>query len=152
MSDKTIAQQLKIKQFPFVIKDDNGNLVYHEDSDGYWWKLQYDDANNLVYHEDSYGYWCKKEFDDANNLVYYENSNGYITDKRPNRKAIAINLAEPKPAEPKPVEPPVWPQGHLTREADEKNVSKRVISEEKKMKNKDYKKINLKLKVKQWLK
>ena len=89
MSDKTIAQQLKIKQFPFVIKDDNGNLVYHEDSDGYWWKLQYDDANNLVYHEDSYGYWCKKEFDDANNVVYYEDSSGYISDKRPKSKAMA---------------------------------------------------------------
>ena len=82
MSDKTIAQQLGITKFPFVIKDDNSNKIYSEDSDGYWWKHQYDDANNPVYHEDSYGYWWKKEFDDNGNQIYHENSDGTIIDKR----------------------------------------------------------------------
>lgn len=41
--NKTIAQQLGITKFPFEIKDDNGNLVYCEDSDGYyWWKKEFD--------------------------------------------------------------------------------------------------------------
>jgi len=31
---KTIAQQLKVKQFPFIIKDKKGNLIYYETSDG----------------------------------------------------------------------------------------------------------------------
>ena len=31
---QTIAQQLKITKFPFEIKDDNGNLIYLENSDG----------------------------------------------------------------------------------------------------------------------
>ena len=30
-----IAQQLKIKDFPFIIKDKNGNEIYYENSDGY---------------------------------------------------------------------------------------------------------------------
>ena len=29
---KTIAQQLNIKEFPFRIKDKNGNQIYFEDS------------------------------------------------------------------------------------------------------------------------
>lgn len=32
---KTIAQQLNIKEFPFRIKDKNGNQIYFENSDGY---------------------------------------------------------------------------------------------------------------------
>ena len=31
---KTIAQQLNIKDFPFRIKDNNGNETYYENSDG----------------------------------------------------------------------------------------------------------------------
>ena len=31
---KTIAQQLKVKEFPFIIKDSNGNVIYYENSDG----------------------------------------------------------------------------------------------------------------------
>ncbi len=32
---KTIAQQLKITDFPFRIKDKNNNQIYFEDSNGY---------------------------------------------------------------------------------------------------------------------
>ena len=32
---KTIAQQLNITEFPFIIKDENGNRIYFEYSDGY---------------------------------------------------------------------------------------------------------------------
>jgi len=31
----TIAQQLKVKDFPFTIKDKQGKEIYWEDSDGY---------------------------------------------------------------------------------------------------------------------
>jgi hypothetical protein len=30
----TIAKQLKIKEFPFEIKDSEGKQIYYEDSDG----------------------------------------------------------------------------------------------------------------------
>ena len=78
----TIAQYLKIKQFPFKIKDNKGNRVYSETSDGYWEKSEYDDRGNEVYSEDSDGYYFKREYDDQGNVVYWENSNGKIVDNR----------------------------------------------------------------------
>ena len=72
----TIAQQLKIKDFPFVIKDKNGNEIYHEDFNGDWWKMEYDSNRNLIYFENSNGYWWKMEFDSNGNQIYFENSYG----------------------------------------------------------------------------
>lgn len=59
---KTIAQQLNVKEFPFEIKDKNGNQIYFEGI-----------------HE----YWIKREFDSNGDTIYYETSNGYIIDNRP---------------------------------------------------------------------
>jgi hypothetical protein len=59
---KTIAQQLNVKDFPFVIKDKNNNKIYYENSDGYW---------------------VKQEFDSNNNIIYWEDSDGEILDNRP---------------------------------------------------------------------
>ena len=54
MKDKqTIAQFLKIKTFPFIIKDDKGSEIYREYSDGYWGKSEYDNKGNLIYYERS---------------------------------------------------------------------------------------------------
>ena len=54
-AEQTIAQFLKIKAFPFVIKNAKGNQIYHERSDGYWNKREYDDQGNEIYFEDSNG-------------------------------------------------------------------------------------------------
>ena len=62
MAQQTIAQKLKITKFPFRIKDDNGNDIYYENSDGYWNKSKYDEKGNVI---------------------YYESSNGKVIDKRP---------------------------------------------------------------------
>jgi hypothetical protein len=51
----TIAQQLKVKQFPFVIKNDAGNQIYWEESDGYWEKREFNDNGNQIYFEDNTG-------------------------------------------------------------------------------------------------
>jgi len=59
---KTIAQQLNIKEFPFTIKDKNGNIIYWEESNGYW---------------------NKREYDSNGNEIYFENSDGKIVDNRP---------------------------------------------------------------------
>ena len=80
---KTIAKQLNVKEFPFEIKDKNNNLIYIENSNGYWCKREYDSNNNIIYYEDSSGYWLKREFDKNNNEIYWEESNGYIIDNRP---------------------------------------------------------------------
>ena len=58
MKDKqTIAQFLKVKTFPFIIKDDQSNEIYFERSNGFWSKYEYDDQGNEIYYEDSNGYW-----------------------------------------------------------------------------------------------
>jgi len=93
----TIAQQLKIKEFPFEIKDSEGNEIYYEDSDGYWVKREYDSNGNLIYLEDSNGYWVKREYDSNGNVIYYENSYGTIHDNRPKtdvQKAIELLTKE----------------------------------------------------------
>jgi hypothetical protein len=93
----TIAQQLKIKEFPFEIKDSNGNEIYYEDSDGYWVKREYNSKGNKIYYEDSKGYWAKSEFDSKGNLIYFENSNGTIIVNRPKteiQKAIELLTKE----------------------------------------------------------
>lgn len=74
---KTIAQQLKVNEFPFIILDKNGNEIYLETSDGYWVKKKYDSNGNRVYYEDSSGYWYKIQCDSNGNEIHYENSKGY---------------------------------------------------------------------------
>ena len=101
---KTIAQQLNVKDFPFTIRDKNGNVIYIEystgvwnkreydcngnqiyleNSYGYWHKIKYDSNGNVIYSEDSNGVWFKIEFDSNGNKIYLENSNGEIIDNRP---------------------------------------------------------------------
>ena len=58
---KTIAQQLGIKDFPFIIKDKGGNVVY-------W--------------ENSKRSWVKRKFDSKGKLIYLKNSDGDIVDNR----------------------------------------------------------------------
>ena len=74
---KTIAQQLGIKEFPFEIMDKNGKLIYYEDSDGDWVKIEYDSNGNKIYYENSNGFWTKREYDSNVNEIYYKTSLGY---------------------------------------------------------------------------
>jgi len=90
----TIAQQLKIKEFPFKIKDSKGNLIYFEISNGYWSKREYDSDNKEIYFENSEGCWEKYEYDSKGNLIYYENSNGKIIGKRPKTELTLDEIAE----------------------------------------------------------
>ena len=73
---KTIAQQLNVKELPFSINDSNGNVIYHEYSDGYWFKYVYDSDGNDIYWENSHGLWVKREYDSNRNRIYWENSDG----------------------------------------------------------------------------
>ena len=38
-----------------LIYNENGNLLYFENNDGYWEKYEYDDNGNRIYYEDSNG-------------------------------------------------------------------------------------------------
>jgi hypothetical protein len=96
----TIAQQLKIKDFPFVINDKDGKVIYYENSDGFWSKREYDANSKKIYWENSDGDWFKREYDghilgeydSLGNRIYYENSNGYIEDNRP--KTVEVSLED----------------------------------------------------------
>ena len=93
----TIAQQLKIKKFPFSIKDSKGNEIYYEKSNGFWVKREYDSEGNEIYWENTTGYWAKREYDSKGNLIYLENSYGTIVDNRPKtdvQKAIDLLTKE----------------------------------------------------------
>ena len=93
----TIAQQLKIKKFPFIIKDSNGNQIYWETSDGYWGKSEFDSNGKEIYIEYSNGYWEKREYDSEGEEIYFEDSKGKIIDKRPKtdvQKAIELLTKE----------------------------------------------------------
>ena len=52
---KTIAEQLNVKEFPFSINDSQGNEIYCENSNGCWWRREYDDNGREIYWEDSDG-------------------------------------------------------------------------------------------------
>ena len=93
----TIAQQLKIKEFPFIIKDSKGNRIYYENSDGDWVKREYDSNGDRIYWEDSDGYWSKSEWDSKGVRIYFEDSDGEIIDDRPKtdvQKAIELLTKE----------------------------------------------------------
>ena len=62
--------------------DDRGNNIYYEDSDGFSYRSEYDKDGNEIYIENSDGYWVKKEYDERGKLIYREDSNGDIIDKR----------------------------------------------------------------------
>jgi hypothetical protein len=73
----TIAQQLKIKDFPFVINDKDGNSIYWEESNNFWIKREWDAHGNIIRYESSNDYWSKSEYGAHGNEIYYENSNNY---------------------------------------------------------------------------
>ena len=91
--EKTIAQQLNVKTFPFEIKDDKGNKIYYETSDGFWIKSKYDDKGKTIYYEYSDGFWRKYEYDDKGNEIYSEDSKGVVIDNRL-KPSIELTLDE----------------------------------------------------------
>jgi uncharacterized membrane protein len=91
----TIAKQLKVKEFPFQIKDSKGNQIYYEKSDGYWAKSEYDSKGNEIYYENSDGYWAKRKYDSKGNQIYYENSDGFWAKYEYDSKGNEIYLETP---------------------------------------------------------
>ena len=87
---KTIAQQLKIKDFPFSIKDKDGKEIYYEDFDGYWWKREFDANGNEIYAKYSDSFWWRCEHDSNGKEIYYEDSDGNIRDNRPKQVELTL--------------------------------------------------------------
>jgi len=83
---KTIAQQINWDfetNGGLEILDKDNNLIYFENSGGYWAKWEYDSQGNRIYFENSNGYWAKQEWDSQGNRIYFEDSDGVIINKRP---------------------------------------------------------------------
>lgn len=75
--EKTIAQFLNVKEFPFFIKDDSGNVIYRENKDGFWRKANFNNQNKEIYFENSLGTWVKREYDQNGFQIYFENHTGF---------------------------------------------------------------------------
>ena len=80
---KTIAQQLNVTEFPFIIKDKNGNQIYAESKDGYWVKQKLNSYGAPIHREISDGFWVRWEYDSNGKVIYSESSDGLILDIRP---------------------------------------------------------------------
>lgn len=80
---KTIAQQLGVTEFPFVINDKGGNRIYYEISDNSWVRYERNLNGKIVYYQDSFDYWWKCEYNSDNIQTYFEDSKGKIIDNRP---------------------------------------------------------------------
>jgi hypothetical protein len=62
--------------FPIIIKDDKGNVIYGQRSDGYFFEATYDDNYNLVTFKDSAGY-----SQTGNKLVTEEEYEAFVNNK-----------------------------------------------------------------------
>ena len=93
---KTIAQQLKVTTFPFIVKDKDGKEIYYENSDGYWVKRERDSNGNEIRFEDSIGTWSKREYDSNGKIIRYEASDGYWSKTEYDAQGKEIYLETPK--------------------------------------------------------
>ena len=87
---ETIAQLLKITDFPFCIKNTDNKEIYSEKSNEYWFKKEYDLNGNEIHFENSNGYWFKKEYDKNGNEIYFENSSGFWSKSQYNNNSNLI--------------------------------------------------------------
>jgi hypothetical protein len=75
---KTIAQQLKITEFPFIIRDKRDFLIYNESSSGHWYKYQRNKSGVIIHQEDSNGGWINRDLDSEGREIFYQNSKGIL--------------------------------------------------------------------------
>ena len=66
----------------FEVYDVKGNVIYLEDSNGYWSKSEYNEKDYQIYFEESNGSWSKWEYDEKGYVIYHENRNDKIIDRR----------------------------------------------------------------------
>lgn len=53
----------------FAMFDENGNIVYYEELDGYWSKHIFDNNGYEIYHENLDGYWDKFVYDENGKVI-----------------------------------------------------------------------------------
>jgi YD repeat-containing protein len=63
--------------FPIFIKDKNGNEIYLQNENGYWYEKTYDDNNKVLTYKNSDGAWCEYTYNENGNELTCKNSDGY---------------------------------------------------------------------------
>ena len=85
---KKLSETLKELEIAFAlpieIKDPNGNTTYHEATNGFWYKYEYDANGNETYYETSYGFSCERKYDSNGNEIHFEDSRGYFENREYN--------------------------------------------------------------------
>ena len=64
-------------EFPIVIKDKKGNIIYKQNEDGFCWESTYDDNKNQLTCKNSEGYWTESTYDNNNNKLNFKASDGF---------------------------------------------------------------------------
>ena len=64
---------------PYIELDSKNNIIYWEDSTGYWEMWEHDELDREIYWEDSIGYWEKWEY----------HKRGYLYDNKKGKKKVA---------------------------------------------------------------
>jgi hypothetical protein len=61
-------------QFPIIIKDKRGNIIYYQNENGYWEQYTYDDNGKELTFKNSFGGWYKKTYDENGYELTFKNS------------------------------------------------------------------------------
>lgn len=74
--------EIKIKdgtnvEFPIIIKDTRGDIIYKQNEDGFWFEKTYDEKGNELTCKNSEGYWLESTYDDNNNKINFKASDGF---------------------------------------------------------------------------
>lgn len=57
----------------YTERDQWDNLVFYKNSNGWWWRKEFDERGNCLYHGDASGWWVRNTYDENNNRIGYEN-------------------------------------------------------------------------------
>lgn len=64
---KTLAKEANhdFTNGTFKIADANDNIIYHENSKGFWIETEFNENNKEISYKDSNGYYIKNEYDEV---------------------------------------------------------------------------------------
>jgi hypothetical protein len=77
MSIEIIIKDRSNVVFPIVIKDKNGNEIYYQNSDGYYYERTYSNTHCPLTYKNSNGDWTETTYDEDDNVLTYKKSDGF---------------------------------------------------------------------------
>lgn len=64
----SVAKFLNVRTFPFIIRDESGNVIYQELENDNWQRSEYNENGNLIFEENSQGEWKIIEYKNKNKI------------------------------------------------------------------------------------